>query len=175
MNFRKATNADIAEITGIYERVIDREETVKVTTGWKRGIYPTEETVREALAADDLYVIEIDRKIVAAGRVNRVQCDEYEGAAWSEDVPDDKVTVLHTLAVDPLCAGKGCGTAFVGFYEDIAQKNGSEYLRIDTNVINLPARHLYAKLGFKEIGVVPCDFNGLPGIQLVLLEKKIAK
>lgn len=33
------------------------------------------------------------------------------------------------------------------------------------------ARSLYAGLGYQEVGIVSCDFNGIPGIRLVCLEK----
>lgn len=41
---RKATEEDIPAVAEIFEHVIDREETVKVNVGWKRGVYPTEDT-----------------------------------------------------------------------------------------------------------------------------------
>ena len=44
-------------------------------------------------------------------------------------------------------------------------------LRMDTNERNAAARSLYAGLGYKEVGIVSCDFNGIPGIRLVCLEK----
>jgi ribosomal protein S18 acetylase RimI-like enzyme len=44
---------------------------------------------------------------------------------------------------------------------------------MDTNVVNKTARALYKKLGYEEIGIIPCDFNGIPGFQMVLLEKYI--
>ena len=31
----------------------------------------------------------------------------------------------------------------------------------------------YKKLGYKEIGIVPTEFNGIPDVQLVLLEKHL--
>ena len=31
----------------------------------------------------------------------------------------------------------------------------------------------YNKLNYKEIDIVPCKFNGIEGVHLVLLEKKI--
>lgn len=30
-----------------------------------------------------------------------------------------------------------------------------------------------AALGWREAGIVPCSFNGLPGVQLVCLEKPL--
>ena len=38
---------------------------------------------------------------------------------------------------------------------------------------NAAARGLYKKLGYKEIGIVPTEFNGIPDVQLVLLEKHL--
>lgn len=32
---------------------------------------------------------------------------------------------------------------------------------------------MYVKLGYKEIGIVPTVFNGIPGVGLVLLEKAL--
>ena len=67
--------------------------------------------------------------------------------------------------------GHGLGRAFETFYEQEAARQGCRYLRIDTNVRNTRARRLYHSLGYKEISVAPCTFNGLSNIDLVLLEK----
>ena len=75
--------------------------------------------------------------------------------------------------VEPACSGKGYGTKFVAFYEDYARENGCPYLRMDTNARNKAARKLYAGLGYWEAGIMPCVFNGIPGVQLVCLEKKL--
>ena len=44
---------------------------------------------------------------------------------------------------------------------------------MDTNARNVAARGLYKKLGYKGIGIVPTEFNGIPDVQLVLLEKHL--
>ena len=80
--------------------------------------------------------------------------------------------MLHTLVIDPCAKGKGCGRAFVRFYEDYARRTGSPFLRMDTNAKNTGARRFYEKLGYTEVGIVPCVFNGIAGVDLVLLEKK---
>ena len=54
--------------------------------------------------------------------------------------------------------------------KEIRKIRGRE-LRIDTNARNVAARAMYKKLGYKEIGIVPTVFNGIPDVQLVLLEK----
>ena len=52
-----------------------------------------------------------------------------------------------------------------------AKENGCKCLRMDTNELNKNARSFYNKLGYSEAGILPCVFNGIPGIRLVMLEK----
>ena len=105
--------------------------------------------------------------------INQIQVDIYNDAPWQYDVPDDEIMVLHTLVIDPFTKGKGYGSAFVEFYEKYALENGCAYLRMDTNVLNAAARKFYDHRGYKEIAVAPCRFNGIPDVDLVLLEKKL--
>ena len=171
---RKAAQADLPAVAGIYDRILAKEEAGQVTIGWQRGVYPTEQTARAALAADDLFVMETDGVVCATARINQEQVPEYANAGWRyAAAPDSEIMVLHTLVVDPETAGHGCGKAFVSFYEQYAAGHGCAYLRMDTNAINVHARRFYAKLGFWESGIVDCTFNGIPGVKLVCLEKKL--
>lgn len=97
--------------------------------------------------------------------------DCYAQGRWQHRVPDDSVYVLHTLVISPDSAGKGYGRAFLTFYEAYALRSGCKELRINTNARNTAARAMYQKHGYTEIGIVPTVFNGIPGVDLVLLEK----
>ena len=169
---RPATADDIPAVAKLYDKIHAEERAGRTTTGWLAGIYPVQATAEAALARGELFVYD-DGQIRASYILNQTQVDVYAGAPWAVDAPDDRVMVLHTLVVEPACAGKGYGTAFVGFYEDYARENGCPYLRMDTNARNQAARKLYARLGYWEAGIVPCVFNGIPGVQLVCLEKKL--
>lgn len=170
---RKATAADISAVNAIYEALLDREEQGLLTTGWTRGVYPTEQTARDALAAGTLHVLADGGRVVAAAKIDQQQMAQYAQCPWRYEAAPEQVLVLHTLVVAPDVKGKGCGTAFVGFYEQLARETGRPYLRIDTNARNTPARTLYAKLGYTEAGIVAGTFNGIPDVQLVCLEKKV--
>ena len=170
---RKATAADIPAVAAIYDALLDREEQGLLTTGWTRGVYPTEQTARDALDAGTLYVLEDEGRVTAAAKIDQHQMEQYAQCAWRNDAPPEQVLVLHTLVVDPAVKGRGCGTAFVRFYEELARTTGRPYLRIDTNARNTPARALYARLGYTEAGIVAGTFNGIPGVELVCLEKKV--
>ena len=171
---RQAVLGDIPQIEAIYDRILTREERGESFAGWIRGVYPTRQTALEALEAGTLFVLEREGAVAAAAKLDQNQVPEYADALWRyPEAPPEQVMVLHTLVVDPLQAGKGCGTQFVGFYEAHALERGCPYLRMDTNVRNAAARRLYTGLGFWEAGEVACVFNGIPGVRLVCLEKKL--
>lgn len=168
---RKAVSADIPAVVRIYDAILTEQEQGRASIGWIRGIYPTEQTARDALEAGELFVWEQDGEVLAAAKINREQVPEYALARWEHPAPDNEIMVLHTLVVDPAASGRGIGTGFVGFYERYAREQGCRFLRMDTNQINKAARNLYRGLGYKEVGIVPCCFNGIPDVQLVCLEK----
>lgn len=174
MLFRKAVGRDLPAIAEIYVDTHTEIEAGRLSVGWIRSIYPTAKTAEAALARDDLYVAEMDGEIVGTAIINQRQEEMYAGAPWAYAAPDDQILVLHTLVISPKHAGKGYASQFVRFYEDCARKTGCTCLRMDTNAINLRAQALYQRLGYRTAGVVPCDFNGLPNIRLVLLEKEIS-
>jgi len=171
MVFRKATETDIPAVSQIYELIHAAEDRGELCIGWATGVYPLAEDAQRALVRDDLYVAEGDGRVYASAIINQLQVDVYEGADWEYPAEDDKVLVLHTLCVDPGCMGKGLGKTFVEYYERLALERNCPYLRMDTNAKNLRARAMYKKLGYKEIGIVPCTFNSIGGVNLVLLEK----
>lgn len=173
MIIRKANIKDISAIANIYDEICDAQDEGKLAVSWIKGIYPTEDTAMAALKRDDIFIIEEDGTIVGTGIINQKQMDAYYGADWKFPAKDQEVMVLHTLAISPKVGRKGYGSAFVKYYEEYARENGCCYLRMDTNEVNKTARALYNKLGYKEIGMVPCDFNGIKGFHMVLLEKYI--
>ncbi len=174
MILRKAEARDLDAIESIYNKILlKEEESGKVTTGWERGIYPRRETAEAALKRNDMFVMEDDGYIVGTGIINKEQVDVYAKAKWKFAAKDSEVMVLHTLVIDPDKSGMGYGKKFVDFYEDYAREKACKYLRMDTNEKNKPARSLYKKLGFEEIDCIPCLFNGLEGVSLILFEKKL--
>lgn len=173
MQIRSAVGTDVAAIAEMYEAIHTEEEQGRAVIGWIRGVYPTRATAEAALLRGDLFVLEEEGCIVGAAVINQQQVDVYAGADWQHDAPDDEVMVLHTLVISPAAARRGYGRRFVQFYEEYALAHGCRYLRMDTNARNARARAMYGALGYREAGIAPCVFNGIEGVQLVLLEKKL--
>lgn len=173
MVIRAARAADLDAVEAIYDQLHTLEEEQKIKTGWIRHVYPTRKTAEAALALGTLYVLEDEGVIRAAAKIDQEQPESYFRANWTLQAEEAAVLVLHTLVVDPTIARRGYGKAFVAFYEREAARRGCTVLRIDTNETNAPARRLYASLGYREVGAVPCEFNGIPNVNLVCLEKAV--
>lgn len=173
MKIRKASMADVDEVCRIYSKIHDEEEAGRAVIGWNREIYPKRETAAAAVKREDLFVMTDDEMVVASAIINQIQVPEYANCMWDFDAAGEEIMVLHTLTVDPGFERKGCGTAFVEFYESYAKDQGCTELRMDTNVKNARARALYKSLGYKEVGIVECVFNGIADVKLVCLEKRI--
>lgn len=173
MEIRKAQAGEIDKIELIYKHIHDEEERGAATIGWIRNVYPVRRTAEDALNREDLFVLIDEEQIVATAIINQIQVPEYVNAAWKYAADDNEVMVLHTLVVDPTEKKKGYGKAFVAFYEEYAKQHNCNELRMDTNARNERARQMYRKLGYEEVGIVECVFNGIPDVQLVCLEKHL--
>ncbi len=173
LTFRRASASDLDAVTAIYDKLHAQEDAGRVTIGWVTGVYPIRFDAEQALERGDLYVCEAEGRVAASGILNQKQVDVYAEGRWSYPAEDSDVFVLHTLTVDPASSGRGIGRAFVRFYEDTASALGCTVLRMDTNEKNAATRRLYAKLGYREADIVPCAFNSIPNVRLVLLEKKL--
>lgn len=172
---RRAEAADLDAVAAIYDHIHTAEEKGDQTIGWIRGVYPVRATAEAALQRGDLFVLQERDAILGTAIINNIQVDAYAGAPWHTEAAENEVCVLHTLVIDPAAKGKGCGKTFVAFYEQYAASHGCRELRMDTNKRNMAARTLYHKLGYSEIGIVPTVFNGIPDVELVLLEKTLSE
>lgn len=121
---RKATAADIPAIAAIYNALLDREEQGLLTTGWTRGIYPTEQTALDALTAGTLYVLEDEGRVTAAAKIDQHQMPQYAQCPWQYEAPPEQVLVLHTLVVDPAVKGKGMAPPSSGSTSSWAARRG---------------------------------------------------
>lgn len=170
---RPAGPDDIDAVARIYDEIHTEEEQGRCTVGWDRAIYPTMDTARRAQADGELYVLEEDSVVVASARFNQHQEDAYGQVPWQFSAAPAQVYVMHTLVVSPASGGRGCAGEFIAWYEQQARAMGCKALRIDTNARNACARRMYARLGFREAGIIPCVFNGIGGVNLVCLEKAL--
>ena len=90
--------------------------------------------------------------IVGAMAVTMYQGEDYHAIDWTEQVADDKVAVIHILAVSPDAQGKGIGSEMIREAIRLAQNNGMLAIRLDALASNTPAHRIYERLGFEYRG-----------------------
>ena len=74
------------------------------------------------------------------------------GMAKAQQVPDEKVAVIHILAVSPGYQGKGIGSEMIREAIRMAKSKGMQAIRLDALASNTPAHKLYKRLGFEYRG-----------------------
>ena len=85
---RKASTDDLRAVAGIYDEIHSREEQGLSSIGWIRGIYPTEETARNAIESGDLFVETVDGRVIGAAIINQKQVDVYSNGNWQHPATD---------------------------------------------------------------------------------------
>lgn len=152
MEFRKATVEYYGEIRDFYDYVIDHTENMQTCARWKKGLHPSDAAIREYLEAGCMYVLTDGAVILGAMAVTMRQGEDYHSIAWETDAKDEDAAVLHILAANPDYRGKGIGKKMVAEAIDLAKEQGKTVFRLDALASNIPARRMYASLGFRLMG-----------------------
>lgn len=148
----KGSAKDVDEVTDMYYRVTaELEENINYPA-WRNGVYPTRETVEDALNAGELYVAREEDRIIGAMVLKHHNEPEFAGHTWQVDATDEEVYSLCTLAIDSAYGRRGAGRAMVEYAVALAKENGVRSVRLDVTQINTPALKIYKGLGFKYIG-----------------------
>ena len=111
----------------------------------------------DSLIKSQLFVLEENGEILASVILNNEANESYRLVNWSREVSDEKVLIIHVLAVSPKHAGKGLGTKMMQYILDYAKETGMQAVRMDVISNNSSAERLYQKIGFQVTGEK--DFN----------------
>ncbi len=152
MKLELATQQDFEPIIAFYDDVMERTPEIATYARWSKGKHPTIEGIRAYINEGSMYLYRKQGAIVGAMAVTMYQGDDYHAIDWSQQVPDDKVAVIHILAVSPDAQGKGIGSEMIREAIHLAQNNGMQAVRLDALASNTPAHRIYERLGFEYRG-----------------------
>ena len=143
MKIRKARTDDIAEILKIYT---DARAFMRKTGNlhqWNGG-YPGEDTVKNDISSDDLYLCVDDEDNILSVFFYAFGNDPtYERIYDGKWLNCDKYGVVHRIAVSENARGKGAAS----FSLDYALSESGN-LKIDTHRDNIPMQKMLLKNGF---------------------------
>ena len=148
MRLELATQNDYDAIIAFYDDVTERTLEMATYARWSKGKHPTVEGIRAYIDEGSMYLYKENDAIVGAMAITMYQGEDYNAIDWTEQVADDKVAVIHILAVSPDSQGKGFGSEMIREAIRLAQNNGMQAIRLDALASNTPAHRLYERLGF---------------------------
>jgi len=143
---REAIMEDIKDIMGIIKQTIVEMSTYN-NTQWDEN-YPQEEDFATDIQKGDLFVVEMEGKLVGFVCINKVEPAEYFRLNWSLN---EDVMIVHRMAVNSDYRRSGIGTELMKFADEFALKNNIRYLKTDTYSLNTKMNALFKKCGYDFI------------------------
>lgn len=167
-----ATMKDFNECLNLYSRVCYEMRNTDHDIMWNIGTHPSIEEIAQRIEQQELFIVNDKSKIIASVVLNHEGTVNYDKANWNVDTTNEKVLVLHLLAVDPNYRGIGLAKKLVLFALEKASKDGMEAFRLDAIKYNTPAINLY-----KSLGLFPVDEHtekiNAKEISFILMEKRV--
>ena len=170
MEIVQAQIEEFDEVRIFYHTLIDGMRDAEYKPGWKKGIYPSDGELREALEAGWLYTGREDGGIAAAMIVNDRSNEGYRQAQWPTPAGDGETAVIHALGVMPHRGGRGLGKEMVRYAIGLAKQQGKKVVRLDVLNGNLPAERLYMGLGFQYVQTVSMFYEDTGWTDFLLYE-----
>ncbi|MBO1308611.1 GNAT family N-acetyltransferase [Enterococcus sp. 669A] len=157
---RAAQLEDLSQIREFYQEVTATID--PAVTSWLPGVYPSLKTAEAAIQEETLFLALVSGKIAGSVILNYNFDEEYRAIPWANPLlAPEKILVVHTLMTSPTFRRQGIAQKLLQFAIVLAEKRGCEAIRLDTFAANLPAQHLYQKLGFTLRGTADLpSWNG---------------
>jgi len=152
MKLELATQNDYDAIIAFYDDVTERTSEMATYARWSKGKHPTVEGIRAYIDEGSMYLYRESGAIVGAMAVTMYQGEDYHAIEWSQQIADDKVAVIHILAVSPDVQAKGIGSEMIREAIRMAESKDMQAIRLDALASNIPAHRLYERLGFEYRG-----------------------
>ena len=155
MQFGQAKPEEFDAVRGFYWAMIDAMQDQFDKIGWKKGVYPTDEFLRESLQRGELYTLR-DGDALCACVILSSRCnDGYAGTPWRVQCRDKDVLIPHALAVAPERQGQGVGRAPMAEILALARRTHKKAMRLDILGTNTAAERLYTRCGFRFVQAKP--------------------
>lgn len=142
LHFRTAREADADAVLALYRSAVGRP-----FCAWDES-YPGREEIQADIASGGLYLLEDGSEIV--GAVSVVPENELDGLpCWRQT---QNAREIARVVVRPSRQGQGLSETLVSLALDVLRRSGCPAVHLAVAGGNLPARRLYARLGFAVVG-----------------------
>ncbi|MCB4798197.1 GNAT family N-acetyltransferase [Neotamlana laminarinivorans] len=114
--------------------------------------YPNKKPFLNDFNRDELYVLDIDNKVMGCITISTLMDEEYIPIKWL--TKNENNIYIHRLAVHPEVQGKGYAQKLMSFAENYAKTNHFTSVRLDTFSQNPRNVKFYETRGYKRLGDV---------------------
>lgn len=159
LRIRQAASGENDRVIDFYYDLIDAMEGAEFHPGWEKELYPTREFLTQAVHLGELYIGEMDGKIVSAMVINHSCHETYCNITWSVGAKTDEVYVIHTLGVHPVFAGQGIAGQMVREAIVLAEKKKIKTIRLEVLKGNIPAEKVYLAAGFQYVDEITMYYD----------------
>lgn len=150
-NLHRYTPADREAVEYLHVHVIQQAGAYLGRGPWDDDIYAIEETYLNNQG--EFLIGEWDGIFVSMGALRRTSPERAE---------------IKRMRVHPDYQGRGLGQIILSELEARARSLGYKTLHLDTSVVQIPARKLYEKNGYREVGR-----DTYSGLEVILYEKQL--
>lgn len=167
MEFRQSSQSDLSQIMKIIEQAQEYFKKQGIHQ-WQNN-YPNETVISGDIDKKISYVLTEGTNVIGTTALSfeeEVSYGNIEGGSW---LTNDRYGVIHRIAVDNACKGKGIGGCIIDYAEQICLKLGVSSIRADTHENNQAMQCLLQKKGFSYCGVIYLQ----DGAKRVAFEKTI--
>ena len=170
---RLAQKEDSAAVLDFYETVIDHMTATREKPGWKRGVYPEEVYLNQAIDRQDLYLLMEEGKIWAAVILNHRFDVAYDKVSWLVDAAPEEIIAVHTLATHPDRLCTGLAGKLMDYAAELGRSRGCKSIRLDAWEPNEPAHCFYRSRGFTPLETLELYYVDTGLSNFVMYEKLI--
>lgn len=179
LRFRRAGPADTVAAQALYRAVLEHLGATGDLPRWHAEGRPSPGQVAGWVAAGDLYLA-VDHgedggpdagRAAGAVVLDHEAPEAYRAVPWSFDADPREVLLLHALAVAPDRLRRGVARFLVDASLAVARRRGCRTVRLDAYVENTPARELYTRHGFTDLGAHTLRYEGTDLSRFRLFEK----
>lgn len=112
--------------------------------------YPSKQAFVNDIDRNELFVLQVDKKIIGTIVISTLMDDEYIPIEWL--TPNDKNIYIHRLSIHPDYQGKSYARKLMDFAESYAKEKGFVSVRLDTFSQNKRNQKFYEARGYAKLG-----------------------
>jgi len=146
--FRIALEIEEDEILTLYDAVKAKGK-IDGTSDWDED-YPNRKILKDDLENRSLYILEDDKKIIAAISMVDEESPELQLLDWAKV----KSCFLVRLCVAPIYQSKGIGEKMMQYISDAAREIGFKATHHLAAEVNEAANRLYKRMGYRNLGKI---------------------